>query len=126
MATPKLADHPGKPCKGQNTEKRVLVAVATFTDGTGTATVSGDAGISLADGGVGVFNLTYPAAADADVFIGVTVYSPADTITKAWLSALAATSGTATINTASTVGTQIDPASGDKLLICVVAQPYTY
>lgn len=125
MATPKLADHPGKPLQAQNVEKRLLLAVITFTNGTGTATVSGDAGISVSDGGVGVFPLVFPACADADGSLQVMVYSPADTITKCWLTAVDFTAGTATLNTANTAGTQIDPASGDRLYVLVVGQPYS-
>lgn len=125
MATPKLADHPGKPCKSQNTEKRMLVDVATFGATSAVSSNSGDAGVTLAASGTGVFALTFPAAADADGFIGLTLVSPADTVTKVWLTAIDMKAGTATVNVANTLGTQIDPASGDKLLISVVGQPYS-
>jgi hypothetical protein len=121
-----LADKPGQPLKAQNVEKRLLVAVATFTDGAGASTVTGDSDITLADGGTGTFDLTFPASPDADGFVGVTVVSASATISKAWLSAVDFRAGTATINTAlNTAGTLVDPASGNQLLITIVAQPYT-
>lgn len=126
MATLKVADYSGKPVQATGKEKRMLNALATFTNGTGANTVTGDSGISLAeDATVGVFVMTYPAFADAKVFIHVTVYSPADTISKCWLTAIDGTAGTATLNVASTVGTQIDPASGDRLYITIIGQPFS-
>lgn len=125
MATLKASDYGAKPVKTLDKEKLVLSAVATFTNGTGTATVTGDPGIGLGDGGVGIFTLTYPALADAIVQVHVSVYSPADTITKCWLSAIDGTAGTATLNTAATAGTQADPASGDRLYILIVGAPFS-
>lgn len=125
MTTKKLADYGARPVKTPNTEKWVALNVATFGATSAVSSNSGDAGVALAASGTGVFALTFPPCRDADGFIGLTLVSPADTVTKVWLTAVDMQAGTATVNVANTLGTQIDPASGDKLLILVVGQPYT-
>lgn len=74
-----------------------------------------DPNMSVAHGATGIYNLTFPPAADAGGTLDVTIVSPAGTAKGFGTTAFAPNSGTATVVCNNGAGTATDPANGDVL-----------
>jgi len=82
----------------------------------GAATSSADhPDITCTNGGTGLYALTYPPCAEADIHVQIT--SSGGTVTQWCLTALAPTSGTASIQLYGPTGSAANPASGNVLTI---------
>lgn len=72
------------------------------------------------DAGAGEYDITFPTAQKARLYWSLE--SPLGTVKTAWITALSATAGTATLITGNGGGTATDPASGDKIHVMLVLE----
>lgn len=78
------------------------------------SSVSGAAGVAAANGGTGVFNITYPKSPGITL-VGWALKSAAGTVKTLWCTAYDASAGTMAITTGNGGGTATNPANGDEI-----------
>jgi hypothetical protein len=78
---------------------------------------SDDPGVTVAHGSAGVYNLTFPAGADANGQLDGSPVSAAGTVTGFSINAFAPNLGTAQITCRASGGAATDPANGDRVMI---------
>ncbi|HYQ03717.1 MAG TPA: hypothetical protein VER96_33820 [Polyangiaceae bacterium] len=95
---------------------------ATVTGGAGVIvsplTAQDDPGMTVTRGGsAGLYNITFPASADALCMGDVMLISPAGTVKGFYWTAMNANAGTASFQTTNAAGAATDPAAADSMVI---------
>lgn len=115
-------DIAGYTLKSAKRDRLELEMRATVTGGAGVIvtplTASDDPIMSVTRGGsAGLYNLTFPASADALGTVDVCIISPAGTVKGWYCTAANFAAGTASIQTVNAAGAATDPAAADSLVI---------
>lgn len=110
------------PMKAAKRDRVELEARATITGGAGVVvtplTAQDDPGITITRGGsAGLYNLTFPASADALGSLDVCLISPAGTVKGWYCTAANFAAGTASIQTVNAAGAATDPAAADSFIV---------
>jgi hypothetical protein len=108
------------PAWGGNPDVVIAAALITIGAAGAVSSTTGTPGIAAANGGAGVFSLTFPPCVEA--IIQLTLKSAASTVEEVILTARSASAGTATIQTQVSGGTATNPASGDEIHVLIYAR----
>lgn len=116
-----IGDGMAYPCKYRGAgERRVICGHINIGAAGAVSSLTDMPDCTAANGGTGVFSLTFPPAARGS--IQLTLESAAGTVKTVWLTARSMTAGTATIATGNGGGTATNPASGDIIHVKIIGQ----